>query len=256
MSLPLFSSWNTWLSWFKHCDNLCRFSVILSTKMNWFKARLPIYWLQIHSWISSNELSEKEHDGSGIKVEYQTHSWMKSTKLNIKLDELNIATFGLSASGNENVAVQKCIFNSRNFSEPLKAAAESTMIFLERKGTWKNAQLMNLVRSLPIVGTALNDFLMGNHFIKGSKGKNSQNNREIRSPNDDLCDQNELSEDIVVSRRLLVCIHIHIRKVEGHVNVMNQPCVEDSTWPLYLKSFLLFLLSSRSYLPSSSPIFK
>ena len=25
------------------------------------------------------------------------------------------------------------------FSEPLKATAESTMIFLEQKGTWKNA---------------------------------------------------------------------------------------------------------------------
>ena len=33
------------------------------------------------------------------------------------------------------------------------------------------------------------------------KKKKFQNNREIRSADDNLCDQNELSEDIVASRR-------------------------------------------------------
>ena len=33
------------------------------------------------------------------------------------------------------------------------------------------------------------------------KKKKFQNNREIRSPDDNLCDQNELSEDILASRR-------------------------------------------------------
>ena len=35
--------------------------------------------------------------------------------------------------------------------------------------------------------------------MKGSEEEEFQNNIEIRSPDDNLCDQNELSEDIVVS---------------------------------------------------------
>ena len=63
---------------------------------------------------------------------------------------------------------------------------------------------------------------LGIHFMKGSVEEKFQNNREIRSPDDNLCDQNELSEDIVVSRQLLVCFDILTRKVAAHVNVMNQ----------------------------------
>lgn len=45
--------------------------------------------------------------------------------------------------------------------------------------------------------------------MKGSEEEEFQNNIEIRLPDDNLCDQNELSENIVVSPQLLVCCDIH-----------------------------------------------
>ena len=51
--------------------------------------------------------------------------------------------------------------------------------------------------------------------MKGSEEEKFQNNRELRSPDDNLCDQNELSEDIVVSRQLLVCFDIHMRTLRA-----------------------------------------
>lgn len=45
--------------------------------------------------------------------------------------------------------------------------------------------------------------------MKGSEEEEFQNNIEIRLPDDNLCDQIELSEDIVVSSKLLVCFDIH-----------------------------------------------
>lgn len=45
--------------------------------------------------------------------------------------------------------------------------------------------------------------------MKGSEEEEFQNNIEIRLPDDNLFDQNELSENIVVSPQLLVCCDIH-----------------------------------------------
>ena len=44
--------------------------------------------------------------------------------------------------------------------------------------------------------------------MKGSEEEEFQNNREIRLPDDNLCDQNELIEDIVPPQ-VLVCFDIH-----------------------------------------------
>ena len=49
-------------------------------------ADAAMFEYQAMSWIWNNTL----------EVEYLTHSWIESTKLKIKLSELNIATFGLS----------------------------------------------------------------------------------------------------------------------------------------------------------------
>ena len=49
-------------------------------------ADVAMFEYQAMSWIWNNTL----------EVEYLTHSWIESTKLKIKLSELNIATFGLS----------------------------------------------------------------------------------------------------------------------------------------------------------------
>lgn len=48
------------------------------------------------------------------------------------------------------------------------------------------------VSLLSVVFTELNDLFLGNHFMKGSEEEEFQNNREIRLPDDNLCDQNEL----------------------------------------------------------------
>ena len=48
-------------------------------------------------------------------------------------------------------------------------------------------------------------FTLGKSFYERLWRRKFQNNREIRSPDENLCDQNELSEDIVVSRQLIVC---------------------------------------------------
>ena len=63
---------------------------------------------------------------------------------------------------------------------------------------------MNLFHLLPIVYTGLNDFSWEIIPWKALKKKKFQNNKEICSPDDNLCDEIELSEDVVVSQRLLV----------------------------------------------------
>ena len=57
-------------------------------------------------------------------------------------------------------------------------------------------------------------FTLGKSFHERLWRRKFQNNREIRSPDENLCDQNELSEDIVVSRQSIVCFDIHTRRLK------------------------------------------